>query len=167
MRRYRSATRDRFSAVGLFRNRTISEPVGSGLILRLHSGVPLSFSTTLPCRHWGATVAARCFFWGLARAWVQPMLAGGVLEPMELGHLPYKDATFEHYVGVRGFEQFGKDKWCEYVNDIVARLIAALEPDDVVLGGGNINNLRSLPAGAVPATTRTHSSAASVSGTAW
>ena len=34
-----------------------------------------------------------------------------------------------------------------YVEDIVARLIAALEPDDVVLGGGNVKKLKDLPPG--------------------
>jgi polyphosphate glucokinase len=75
------------------------------------------------------------------------MVIDGIVEPMELGHLPYKDATFEDYVGVRGFKRYGQEKWREYAADVVARLIAALEPDDIVLGGGNINNLASLPSG--------------------
>ena len=41
----------------------------------------------------------------------------------------------------------------------VARLIAALEPDDVVLGGGNVKKLKELPPVAGPATTPTPSSA--------
>jgi polyphosphate glucokinase len=57
---------------------------------------------------------------------------------MELGHLPYKKATFEDYVGIRGLEKFGKKKWRSYVADVVERLIAAIEPDEVVLGGGNV-----------------------------
>ncbi|MBV8677025.1 MAG: hypothetical protein JO355_07625, partial [Planctomycetaceae bacterium] len=31
--------------------------------------------------------------------------------------------------------------------DVVARLIAALEPEDVVLGGGNVKKLKELPPG--------------------
>ena len=64
---------------------------------------------------------------------------------MELGHLPYKKATFEDYVGVRGLEKYGKKKWRRYVADVVERLITALEPDDVVLGGGNVHKLKKLP----------------------
>jgi len=30
------------------------------------------------------------------------MVVDGVVEPMELGHLPYKRATYEDYVGLRG-----------------------------------------------------------------
>jgi len=64
---------------------------------------------------------------------------------MELGHLPYKKATFEDYVGVRGLERFGKRKWRRFVADVVRRLIAAIEPDEVVLGGGNVHKLKELP----------------------
>jgi len=66
---------------------------------------------------------------------------------MELGHVPYKKATFEDYVGIRGLEKHGKKKWRKHVADVVKRLIAALEPDDVVLGGGNIHKLKVLPSG--------------------
>ena len=66
---------------------------------------------------------------------------------MELGHLPYKKGTLEDYVGIRGLERLGKKKWRQAVNDVVARLIAALEPDDVVLGGGNVKKLKQLPPG--------------------
>jgi polyphosphate glucokinase len=69
----------------------------------------------------------------------------GIVEPMELGHLQYKKATFEDYVGLRGLERFGKKKWRRYVADVVQRLIAAIEPDDVVLGGGNVHKLKELP----------------------
>jgi polyphosphate glucokinase len=62
-----------------------------------------------------------------------------------LGHLPYKKATFEDYVGLRGLERFGKKTWRRYVADVVKRLIAAIEPDDVVLGGGNVHKLKELP----------------------
>src|SRR5262249_45615562 len=64
---------------------------------------------------------------------------------LELGHLPYRKATFEDYVGVRGLIKHGKRKWREYVGDVVSRLIAALEPEEVVLGGGDVHRLKRLP----------------------
>jgi polyphosphate glucokinase len=70
-----------------------------------------------------------------------------MMEPMELGHLPYKKSTFEDYIGVRGYERLGKKKWRRTVADVIARLITALEPDDVVLGGGNVRKLKVLPPG--------------------
>jgi polyphosphate glucokinase len=71
----------------------------------------------------------------------------GIVEPMELGHLPYKKATYEDYVGERGLERLGKKRWRKHVFDVVDRLVAALEPDDVVLGGGNAKMLKELPPG--------------------
>jgi polyphosphate glucokinase len=53
---------------------------------------------------------------------------------MELAHLPYKRGTYEDYVGERSLGKRGKKKWRRHVADVVARLIGALEPDDVVLG---------------------------------
>jgi polyphosphate glucokinase len=64
---------------------------------------------------------------------------------MELGHLPYRKATYDDYVGLRGLERLGKKKWRERVEDVIARLTAALEPDDIVLGGGNAKLLKGLP----------------------
>jgi polyphosphate glucokinase len=75
------------------------------------------------------------------------MIVDGIIEPMELGHLPYKKHTYEEYVGERGLEEWGKRKWRRNVEDVVARLIAALEPNDVVLGGGNAKLLEKLPKG--------------------
>jgi polyphosphate glucokinase len=66
---------------------------------------------------------------------------------MELGHLPYRKGTYEDYVGLRGLKRFGKKKWRRRVADVVTRLVAALEPDDVVLGGGNVKKLAELPTG--------------------
>jgi polyphosphate glucokinase len=95
----------------------------------------------------GSYRGGKMLFLGLGTGLGSAMVVDGILEPMELGHLPYKDATFEDYVGVRGFKKLGMEKWRESVNDVVARLIAALEPDEVVLGGGNVKNLAALPTG--------------------
>jgi polyphosphate glucokinase len=95
----------------------------------------------------GSYRGGKMLFLGLGTGLGSAMVVDGVLEPMELGHLPYKKETFEDYVGVRGREKFGHKKWRKYVNDAVERLIKALEPDDVVLGGGNVKNLDALPAG--------------------
>jgi polyphosphate glucokinase len=65
---------------------------------------------------------------------------------MELGHLPFRKATFEDYVGNAGMKRYGKKRWRRYVDEAVAKLAAALEPDYVVLGGGNADKLHELPA---------------------
>ena len=95
----------------------------------------------------GSYNGGKMLFLGLGTGLGSAMVIEGILQPMELGHLPYKKATFEDYIGLRGLERLGKKKWRRYVADIVARLIAALEPDDVVLGGGNVKELKELPPG--------------------
>ena len=86
-------------------------------------------------------------FLGLGTGLGSAMIVDGTVEAMELGHLPYKKGTYEDYVGERGLKRRGKVKWRHYVNDVVALLVAALEPTDVVLGGGNLDKLKELPPG--------------------
>jgi polyphosphate glucokinase len=93
----------------------------------------------------GSYQGGKMLFLGLGTGLGSAMIVNGLAEPMELGHLPYRKATFEDYVGLRGLEKHGKKKWRRYVADVVERLIAALEPDDVVLGGGNLEKLKTLP----------------------
>jgi polyphosphate glucokinase len=86
-------------------------------------------------------------FLGLGTGLGSAMVVDGVVVPMELAHLPYRKATYEDYVGVRGLEKHGRKKWRRYVADVVGRLKAALAADEVVLGGGNVKNLKTLPNG--------------------
>jgi len=95
----------------------------------------------------GSYKRGKMLFLGLGTGLGSTMVVDGIVEPMELGHLPYKKGVYEEYVGVRGLEKYGKSKWRRHVADVVARLIAALEPDDVVLGGGNAKELKELPPG--------------------
>jgi polyphosphate glucokinase len=73
------------------------------------------------------------------------MVVHGTVVPMELAHLPYRKSTFEGYVGARALERDGRKAWRKHVADVVARLSAALVPDEVVLGGGNVRKLKTLP----------------------
>lgn len=93
----------------------------------------------------GSYRGGRMLFLGLGTGLGSALISDGIVEPMELGHLPYKKSTFEDYVGLRGLEKYGKKKWRRYVADVVKRLIAALEPQEVVLGGGNVRRLKKLP----------------------
>jgi polyphosphate glucokinase len=86
-------------------------------------------------------------FLGLGTGLGSTMIADGIVEPMELGHLPYKKGTYEDYVGTRGLKKRGKKKWRRSVADVISRLVAALEPEDVVIGGGNVKKLKVLPDG--------------------
>jgi polyphosphate glucokinase len=95
----------------------------------------------------GSYRGGKLLFLGLGTGLGTAMIVDGIVEPMELGHLPYKNATFEDYVGIRGLNEYGEEKWQKHVVDVVEQLVAALEPDDIVLGGGNAKRLRTLPKG--------------------
>jgi polyphosphate glucokinase len=93
----------------------------------------------------GSYKGGKKLFLGLGTGLGSTVIVDGVIEPMELAHLSYKRGTYEDYVGLRGLERHGKKKWRKHVVDVVARLIAAIEPDEVVLGGGNLKKLKQLP----------------------
>jgi polyphosphate glucokinase len=93
----------------------------------------------------GSYEGGRMLFLGLGTGLGSALVANGFVQPMELGHLPYKKATFEDYVGTAGLEKRGKKRWRVDVADVVSKLSAALEPDYVVLGGGNAKKLDVLP----------------------
>jgi polyphosphate glucokinase len=97
----------------------------------------------------GSYKKGHMLFLGLGTGLGAAMIVDGVIEPMELAHLQYrKGRTYEDYAGIRGLERRGKKKWRKSVADIVQKLGAALEADDVVLGGGNSKKLTTLPKGA-------------------
>jgi polyphosphate glucokinase len=95
----------------------------------------------------GSYNGGKMLFLGFGTGLGSAMVVDGIVEPMELGHLPYRRRTFEDYVGVSGRARLGNKIWEQAVRDVIGRLIAALEPEDVVLGGGNVNNLTKLPPG--------------------
>jgi polyphosphate glucokinase len=95
----------------------------------------------------GSYEGGNMLFLGFGTGLGSALIVEGMLQPLELAHLPYRKGTFEDYVGLRGLEKHGKKRWQSFVADIVSRLIAALEPDDVVLGGGNVKKLKELPQG--------------------
>jgi polyphosphate glucokinase len=95
----------------------------------------------------GSYKGGKMLFLGLGTGLGSALIVDGIVEPMELGHLPYKKFTFEDYVGLRGLQKYGKQNWRCFVRDMVRCLTAAFEPDEVVLGGGNVNKLLELPPG--------------------
>ena len=134
------------------RGRPVSEPhnlgrgwVGFGYAKAF--GRPVRILNDAAMQALGSYRGGKLLFLGLGTGLGTAMVADGVIEPMELAHLPYRKATYEDYVGARGLERRGKKKWQRHVADVVECLRTALEPDDVVLGGGNAAKLERLPAG--------------------
>ena len=118
-----------------------------GFDFRRAFGRPVRVLNDAAMQALGSYKEGKMLFLGLGTGLGSTLILDGIVEPMELGHLPYKKATYEDYVGERGLERLGKKRWRKHVFDVVDRLVAALEPDDIVLGGGNARILKELPAG--------------------
>ncbi|MGH8299742.1 MAG: ROK family protein [Steroidobacteraceae bacterium] len=96
----------------------------------------------------GSYEGGRMLFLGLGTGLGATLILEGAVEPMEIGHMPYKHGhTFEDYVGERGRERLGNRKWRKAVAEVITRLKEVLEADYVVLGGGNALRLKKLPEG--------------------
>ena len=117
-----------------------------GFDFRRAFGRPVKLINDAAMQALGSYQGGRMLFLGLGTGLGSALIIEGALEPMELGHLPYKNGrTFEDYVGIRGLERHGKKRWQKHVLDVIARLRAALQPDEVVIGGGNAAKLEKLP----------------------
>jgi polyphosphate glucokinase len=118
-----------------------------GFDYRTAFGCPVKVINDAAMQALGSYKRGKLLFLGLGTGLGTTMIVDGIVEPMELGHLPYKKATYEDYVGLRGLVKHGAHKWRRHVADVVKLLVTALEPDDVVLGGGNVKELKELPPG--------------------
>jgi polyphosphate glucokinase len=111
-------------------------------------GKPVKVINDAAMQALGSYQGGRMLYLGLGTGLGSALIVDGVLEPMELGHLPYrKGRTYEEYVGLKGLERLGKKKWRRHVLDVVARMRAAFETDDVVVGGGNAKLIEKWPTG--------------------
>jgi polyphosphate glucokinase len=133
-------------------NRPVAEPhnLGKGWVgfdFEAAFERPIKVMNDAAMQALGSYKGGKLLFLGLGTGLGSTMIVDGVVEPMELAHLPYRKGTYEDYVGLRGLTAHGEKKWRKYVEDVIERLVAALEPDDVVLGGGNVKHLDKLPKG--------------------
>ena len=117
-----------------------------GFNFRRAFGRPVKVINDAAMQALGSYKGGRMLFLGLGTGLGSAMIVDGILQPMELAHLPYKKGkTYEDYLGVRVFEQQGKSKWRRHVTAVVKQLCDALEADYVVLGGGNAKKIKRLP----------------------
>ena len=134
-------------------DRPLHEPynMGGGWVgfnFRTAFGCPVRLINDAAMQALGSYNGGRLLFLGLGTGLGSAMVVDGIVQPMELGHLPYKNGrTYEDYVGLRGLKRLGKKRWRQHVLVVIEKLQAALEPDDVVIGGGNAKRLTELPIG--------------------
>jgi polyphosphate glucokinase len=132
----------------------LSEPhnLGGGWVgfdFKKAFGRPVKIVNDAAMQAIGSYEGGRMLFLGLGTGLGSAMIVDGLLEPMELAHLPYRRGrTYEDYIGQAGLERLGKKKWRQHVFDVTEKLKTALEADYVVLGGGNARLLKHLPKGA-------------------
>jgi polyphosphate glucokinase len=94
----------------------------------------------------GSYQGGRMLFIGVGTGLGSAMIVDGQLEPMELGHLQYKKRmTYEDYIGERGLLRLGKKAWRREVYAVIDAFRHALQPDYIVLGGGNAKLMKELP----------------------
>ena len=108
-------------------------------------GRPVKLVNDAAMQALGSYKGGKMLFLGLGTGLGTAMVVEGIVAPMEIGHLPYKKGTYEDYVGRAGLKCHGKKKWRRHVADVVERLLAALQPDDTVIGGGNVAKIQTPP----------------------
>jgi len=119
-----------------------------GFNFRKAFGCPVKIMNDAAMQALGGYKKGRMLFLGLGTGLGSAMIVDGVVLPMELAHLPYKRGkTYEYYLGKRGLERSGRKKWQKEVFKVVAELRAALEADQIMIGGGNAKKLKKLPPG--------------------
>lgn len=110
-------------------------------------GCPVKVMNDAAMQALGSYKGGTMLFLGFGTGLGSAIVADGTVVPLELGHLCYRDKTYEDYVGARGLKKYGKKKWRRLVNFGVARLTEALHPSDIVLSGGNAKRIKKLPSG--------------------
>ncbi|HTB18457.1 MAG TPA: ROK family protein [Bryobacteraceae bacterium] len=158
VRDVKAALKDRpFDAVSIgypgpvVQGRPLREPfnMGGGWVgfdFRKAFGRPVKIVNDAAMQALGSYNGGRMLFLGLGTGLGSAMIVDGVLQPMELAHLPYRHGkTYEDYLGLRGLKRLGKKKWRRRVQKVVTELREALAAEYVVLGGGNVKKLKELP----------------------
>jgi polyphosphate glucokinase len=126
-------------------------PGWRGVRLDLETGRPTRVVNDAAMQAIGSYDRGKMLFLGLGTGLGAALVVEDLVLSLEVAHLPYRDGlTFEDCVGARGLEAHGREVWRAEVDDVVARLKAAMVADEVVLGGGNAVLVDPLP----PATRR-------------
>lgn len=131
-------------------DRVMAEPhnLGTGWVgfdFKRAFGCPVRVVNDAAMQALGGYRGGKMLFLGLGTGLGTALIVDGIVEPMEIGHLPYLKKTYEDYVSERALKRMGKKKWRKHVADVIKRLTGALEPDEVIIGGGNARLLKDLP----------------------
>jgi hypothetical protein len=98
----------------------------------------------------GSYRGGRMLFLGLGTGLGSALLWQRNLLPLELGDLPYEWGRIEDILGKRGLVALGKKQWTRHVRFCLQALKLSFIADYVVVGGGLIHELATLPNGIEP-----------------
>jgi hypothetical protein len=110
-------------------------------------GSPVRILNDASLQGLGSYDGGRMLFLGLGTGVGSAIIAERLILPLDLGRIPYNGEKAFEVLGDKGFEKVGLKKWSKAVNELVPALQHALMADYVVLGGGNVKELESLPDG--------------------
>jgi polyphosphate glucokinase len=109
-------------------------------------GRPVQLINDAAMQALGAYRGGNMLFLGLGTGLGTTLIVDGVIVPMELSHLPYRNGhSYEDHVSERARKRRGNKQWRRDVEQVLKDLRLALLPDYVVLGGGNVAHLKRLP----------------------
>lgn len=137
----------------IIRGRIVADPhnLGHGWVgfdFESALGKPVRLINDAAMQAAGSYTGGRMLFLGLGTGLGATLIIDGVIEPMELGQMPYKHGrSYEDYVGAHGLKRLGAKKWRKVVQEVIEQFKTALEVDYVVLGGGNADRLKTIPQG--------------------
>jgi hypothetical protein len=133
------------------RGRIAREPVNLGVGWTRYSfarafGRPVRLINDAAMQALGSYRGKSMLFLGLGTGLGTTLVRNGVVVPLEVAHLPYRDGlTFEEIIGDAGLKRLGKKRWRRHVEIVVGMMLEALVADYAVLGGGNVRLLDVLP----------------------
>ena len=116
-----------------------------GFNFRSAFGRPVRIMNDAAMQALGSYRRGLLLFLGYGTSLGAALVLNRVVIPMELAHLSFKNGTYQDYVGNRALRRLGRKRWRKYVELGTARMIEAVDPDDVVVGGGNVKKLKKLP----------------------
>lgn len=131
--------------------RPIAEPCNLGggwrrLNFARAFGKPVLIVNDAAMQALGSYDGGRMLFLGLGTGLGTAIVDAGRLQPLELAHLPYrKGESYEDYLGAHGLKSRGRKHWAHHVHVVSELLRAAMLCEYVVIGGGNVDKLATLP----------------------
>ena len=108
-------------------------------------GMPVRIINDAAMQALGSYEGGKLLFMGFGTGLGTAMVFEDLILPLEGGHLPFKQGTFETHVGNAAMKKVGKKKWKELVYQTIEHFRHCFQPDEIVLGGGNSKYLEEIP----------------------